>query len=116
MVNLFEESDSEDERTEVFAHIKSISNSLTTTIEHLNEIVKINTEIDKEKQLISFDEVFKTVMSVLQSNIDSTNAKIDYDFSASPVISYIPAYLESILQNLLTNAHKIPSPRPQAGR
>src|SRR6185503_10672977 len=79
MVNLFEESDSEDERTEVFAHIKSISNSLTTTIEHLNEIVKIHTEIDKERQVIEFEEVFKMVMDPLRSNIESTGAKIEYD-------------------------------------
>jgi len=115
MVNLFEESDSEDERTEVFAHIKSISNSLTTTIEHLNEIVKIHTEIDQEKQTLEFEEVFKMVMGALQSNIESTSAKIEYDFSKCPVISYIPAYLESILQNLLTNALKYrhPDRRPE---
>ena len=115
MVNLFEESDSEDERTEVFAHIKSISNSLTTTIEHLNEIVKIHTEIDKEKQVLEFEEVFKMVMGVLQGNIESTNAKIEYDFTKCPMISYIPAYLESILQNLLTNALKYrhPDRRPE---
>jgi len=110
MVNLFDESDSTDERAEVFAHIKSISNSLTTTIEHLNEIVKIHTEIDKEKQVLDFEEVFKLVMSAVQSNIESTHAKIIYDFSKSPTINYIPAYLESILQNLLTNALKYRHP------
>jgi len=115
MVNLFEESDSEDERTEVFAHIKSISNSLTTTIEHLSEIVKIHTEIDKERQILEFEEVFKMVMGALHSNIESTSAKIEYDFSRCPVINYIPAYLESILQNLLTNALKYrhPDRRPE---
>src|ERR1700712_2656792 len=41
MVNLHQESESAEDRVEVFAHIKSISNSLITTIEHLNEIVKI---------------------------------------------------------------------------
>jgi PAS domain-containing protein/two-component sensor histidine kinase len=110
MVNLFEESDSEDEKGEVFAHIRSISNSLTTTIEHLNEIVKINTELDKEKQLLDFEEVLKVVMDAVQGNIESANAKIEYDFSKAPVISYIPAYLESIMQNLLTNALKYRHP------
>ncbi len=115
MVNLFEESDSDDERKEVFAHIKSISNSLTTTIEHLNEIVKIHTEIDKDRQVLEFEEIFKTVMGALRNNIESTNAKIEYDFTKCPVISYIPAYLESILQNLLTNSLKYhhPDRRPE---
>lgn len=110
MVNLFEESESEDERTEVFAHIKSLSNSLTTTIEHLNEIVKIHTEVDKDKQVLDFEEVFKMVISALKGNIESLGAKIDYDFSKCPTIDYVPAYMESILQNLLTNALKYRHP------
>ncbi len=110
MVNLFEESESPEDRAEVFSHIKSISNSLITTIDHLNEIVKIHTEIDRERKTLEFEEVFKTVLSALQSNIESTEAKIEYDFTKCPVISYIPAYLESIFQNLLTNALKYRHP------
>ncbi len=106
MVNLHEDSTSEDDRTEVFAHIKSISNSLSTTIEHLNEIVKIQTDVEQERKTISFEDSFKNVISALQSNIESIDAYIDYDFSKCPVINYIPAYLESILQNLLTNSLK----------
>ena len=110
MVNLFEESESEDERAEVFAHIKSISSGLITTIEHLNEIVKINTETDIERKMLVFEDVFKMVVSALQSNIESADAKIEYDFTGCPVISYIPAYLESIFQNLLTNSLKYRHP------
>lgn len=106
MVNLHDESESEDERTEVFAHIKSISNNLKTTIDHLNEIVKIQTDLDQERKTLEFEQVFKDVMSVLQSNIEAADAKIEYDFTKCPVINYIPAYLESILQNLLTNSLK----------
>jgi PAS domain-containing protein/two-component sensor histidine kinase len=106
MVKLHEESESADDRAEVFAHIKSISDSLCTTIEHLNEIVKIHTDTEKETKTLEFESVFKSVISALQSNIDSTDAKIEYDFTQCPVINYIPAYLESILQNLLTNSLK----------
>jgi signal transduction histidine kinase len=113
MVNLFEESESEDDRTEVFAHIKSISSSLITTIEHLNEIVKINTETDLERKILVFEDVFKMVVSALESNIESANAKIEYDFTKCPVINYIPAYLESIFQNLLTNSLKYRHPDRQ---
>ncbi|MGN6395533.1 MAG: PAS domain-containing sensor histidine kinase [Mucilaginibacter sp.] len=110
MVNLHEESESAEDRAEVFAHIKSISSSLATTVEHLNEIVMIHTETDKERKTLEFEGVFKTVVSALQSNIDSTNARVEYDFNQCPVIEYIPAYLESIFQNLLTNALKYRHP------
>ncbi|MDP9048589.1 MAG: PAS domain-containing sensor histidine kinase, partial [Bacteroidota bacterium] len=106
MVNLHEESQSAEDRAEVFSHIKSISGSLNSTIEHLNEIVKIHTDINKERKSVDFEVIFKNVVSALQTNIDNTGAQIQYDFSQCPVINYIPAYLESILQNLMTNALK----------
>jgi len=106
MVNLHEESESASDQAEVFAHIKSISNSLHTTIEHLNEIVKMHTDPARRRKNIEFESVFKNVLSALKSNIDNTGAKIDYDFSGCPQINYIPAYLESIFQNLLTNSLK----------
>lgn len=106
MVNLHEESGSAADRAEVFSHIKSISSSLNSTIEHLNEIVKIHTDINKERKAVEFEVIFKNVVSALQNNIANTGAEVGYDFTQCPVINYIPAYLESILQNLLTNALK----------
>ncbi|XHR95714.1 PAS domain-containing protein [Mucilaginibacter sp. UC70_90] len=40
MVNLFEQTETTEEREEIFPHIKTISDSLDLTIEHINEIVK----------------------------------------------------------------------------
>ena len=113
MVNLHNETDSDDERSEVFEHIRSLSNSLITTVEHLNEIVKINTDLEAERKVVEFEAIFKNVLSALQNNIESTQARVAYDFSKCPVINYIPAYLESILQNLLTNAIKYRHPDRQ---
>ena len=106
MVNLFKESDSQEEKDEVFEHIKSISSNLNTTVKHLDEIVKIQTEASQEKPVINFEGVFTSIMGALQNNIRESNAKIEYDFSKAPEVTYIPAYLDSILQNLLTNAIK----------
>jgi len=106
MVNLFKESDSQEEKDEVFEHIKSISSNLNTTVKHLDEIVKIQTDAGQEKPVINFEEVFTSIMGALQNNIRESSAKIEYDFSKAPEVTYIPAYLDSILQNLLTNAIK----------
>jgi signal transduction histidine kinase len=76
----------------------------------LSEIVKIQTEIGKERKRLDFEAAFKNVISALESNIESTKAVIEYDFSKCPDVNYIPAYLESILQNLLTNALKYRQP------
>jgi signal transduction histidine kinase len=110
MVNLFDQTDEEDDRKEIFTHIKAISGSLSTTIEHLSEIVKIQSEIAKERKKLSFETTLKTVLSALESNIKSSGAKIEYDFSECPEVFYIPAYLESIFQNLVTNSIKYRHP------
>lgn len=106
MVNLFKESDSQEEKDEVYEHIKSISSNLSTTVRHLDEIIKIQSEVSNERPVIKFEEVFTSIMGVLQANIREADAKIEYDFSKAPEVEYIPAYLDSILQNMLTNAIK----------
>ncbi len=110
MVNLHDQTAEEGDKKEIFSHIKSISESLKTTIDHLSEIVKIQTEIGKERKLLDLESTFKNVMSALESNINTTQADIAYDFSKSPEVNYIPAYLESIFQNLLTNSLKYRHP------
>lgn len=106
MVNLFEQTEEEEERNEIFSHLKTISDSLNLTIEHLNEIVKIQTETTKERKLVEFEPMFKNIRSALKNNIEAINAIVEYDFSQCGEIGYIPAYMESILQNLLTNSLK----------
>lgn len=110
MVKLHDETELPDDKAEILSHIKSISDSLSATIEHLNEIVQIQTEITNERTVVDFETVFKNIISALKSNIDTLEATITYDFSRCPQIHYIPAYMESILQNLLTNALKYSSP------
>ncbi|MBS1502671.1 MAG: PAS domain-containing protein [Bacteroidetes bacterium] len=110
MVNLFEQMEENDDRKEIFNHIRSISNSLNTTIEHLSEIVKIQAEIGKERKQLDFEATLKTVLLALESNIKSSGARIEYDFSLCPDVYYISAYLESIFQNLITNAIKYRHP------
>jgi signal transduction histidine kinase len=110
MVDLHDQTEIPDDKKEIFTHIKSISESLKTTIDHLSEIVKIQTEIGKERKRLNFETTFKNILSALESNIETTHADIQYDFSNCPEINYIPAYLESIFQNLLTNSLKYRHP------
>jgi signal transduction histidine kinase len=110
MVNLFDQTEISEDRLEIFSHIKSISNSLKTTIEHLSEIVKIQSEIDMDRKRLDFELTLKNVLSALENNIKATQAVVEYDFSKCPDVNYIPAYLESIFQNLLTNSLKYKHP------
>jgi two-component sensor histidine kinase len=106
MVQMHDQTQVRDDQAEIFSHIRYISNSLSSTIEHLDEIVKIQLETTHEKKPIEFEPLFKNLLGLLSSNIHSCNAQIQYDFSRCPGVDYIPAYMESIMQNLLTNSLK----------
>ncbi|WP_342645206.1 ATP-binding protein [Mucilaginibacter sp. CSA2-8R] len=110
LVRLYQESEEPDEQKEIFKHIFAISNSLNTTIEHLNQIVKIESDIKQERQRTDIESLLKNVLNALDSNIQSADAQVHYDFTACPSIMYIPAYLESIFHNLLTNSLKYRDP------
>lgn len=110
MVNIYEEDISADDKKEIFTNIRSISESLATTIDHLNEIVKIQTEISKELKPVDLAQAFKSTQNALDTNISETRAIICADFSLCPVVNYVPAYMESIFLNLLTNSLKYRQP------
>ena len=110
MVNLFEETKLKNDKLEIFSHIKTISESLSATMGHLDEIVKIQSEISRERKPVNFENIYNNVTSALKANITAANAVIKTDFSKAEQIDYIPAYLESIFQNLITNALKYKHP------
>jgi signal transduction histidine kinase len=110
MVNLHEEASALEDRSEIFNHIKMVSGTLSNMIQHLNEIVKIDTEKNSEKTLIEFDLLFKNIVNALQTNIQNAGAIVRYDFSKCKSVRYLPAYLESIFHNLLTNSLKYRHP------
>lgn len=105
MIDIYENSQL-NKRPKVFAHIQSVSDSLSATIGHLDEIVSVQLATTEEKKTIDISALFKNITSLLHQNIQNCDARIVADFSECPEIEYVPAYLESIFQNLLTNALK----------
>lgn len=110
MLNMFEDAKPAQDRNEIFQNIKTISESLNATMGHLDEIVRVQSEITREKKVVNFETIFNNVTSALKANIIAADAAITTDFSRCQEIDYIPAYLESIVQNLLTNAIKYKHP------
>ena len=114
LVALIDRIKEPDQRQELIDQLKDISHNLNTTITHLNEVVTIQTN-KQQKELIRFEEILKLVTTGIGQFIKINNASITHDFNDCPEIEYIPAYLESILLNLITNAikYKDPSRNPK---
>jgi signal transduction histidine kinase len=63
-----------------------------------------------KKERISFEAMFNQVTESIAEQIKKINAEIKIDFSECTYIDYPPLHLQSIMQNLLTNALKYRQP------
>lgn len=90
----------------VWENITKTIRNLDETIVELNDVVKTSWELDKNKRTLKFQKVLDKVLNGVRNDLVNTNANIVADFSAYPSIYYPKVYLESILQNLVTNSLK----------
>lgn len=107
LINSF---DNAEEKLDLLSNVEDIAKSLNETIEHLNEVVTIQTSTNKSKTLIKFENILNQVLTSISQIIAKGKATINADFSELKEIEYIPAYLESIMLNLITNAIKYRHP------
>jgi PAS domain S-box-containing protein len=107
MIEFYEESNSNRDKLDYFNHIKSIGKSLFDTVNDLEDIVKV--QINKkalETHPLNLVDYINRALKVLKADIKDYNASINVDVSESIYIDFLPAYLESILLNIFTNAIK----------
>lgn len=102
-LTLLDAVSSKEEEQELMDGLKEISASLSDTIIHLSEIVSINTKDIAPTKDVSFQKTLDGVLHSIHNLVNESNTKIKADFEALQAIDYFPAYLESILLNLITN-------------
>ena len=108
-MELLKDASQEDEK-DLKNNLFRISESLNTTVEHLNEIVSAQNKSLKEKETVYFSETLKSVLNSLSLHIRENEGEVFSEFSEVPSIEYIPFYMESILMNLISNAIKYRHP------
>ncbi|HZJ19116.1 MAG TPA: PAS domain S-box protein, partial [Pricia sp.] len=100
----------ESERKNLLNMLRDASESLNETVLHLNEVVQVKVDaLDKIKRV----NLYRTIMSVKKNLgllLENKNAVCHVDIDKNLKIRGIPAYLDSIFLNLLTNSIKYSSP------
>jgi signal transduction histidine kinase len=84
--------------------------NLQQTLLHLNEVVDVNaTGAESLSRLNLVSEIHK-IGTVLSGSLKQANAELSVKVAPDIEIEYDPAYLESILLNLLSNSIKYRNP------
>lgn len=101
---------SEEEKKNIIGMLIDASDNLLETLENLNEVVAISTNTNLEKKPINLNEKIKIVQQNLAAFLLNNNAKIVNSISDDVHIKAVPAYIESILMNFITNGVKYKDP------
>lgn len=104
IIALIESAESEEERKEMMLLLKSVSDSLDETMEHLNEVVNINTNINLSIKPLNLNNYVDKAKEVLTDQIQTNEVTFITNIPENATINYNSAYLESILYNLISNA------------
>lgn len=108
---LYKESQTEEERAILFEKFETVIHNLSATLNELVDALKIQEDTGRKRESLLFEDVFKKVRDSMIGKIMETEAVVSYNFTKAPAIEYPRLYLESILQNLLSNSLKYRSPQ-----
>lgn len=114
ITTLIDLSESEEERNQMIQLLKSVSTSLNETMLHLNEVININTNINLVIKPLNLSRYIISSTNNLSEQILLQDITIESTIPHNLIINYNPAYLESILYNLISNAirYKHPDRKP----
>lgn len=95
------------EENEIITMLSSASSNLQETIQHLSEIVNMHSSIESTMEPIAIRPVLKKTIENVSSQIKQHGKiAISLDVADTHTVKAVPAYLESIFLNFITNAIK----------
>ena len=95
---------------ELFEHIKSASNNMSETVDHLSEIVEIQNPIKNTLVPINLRKRVKKSIQNVQTTISQINGEVVIKVKRDLMVFGISSYVDSIILNMLTNSIKYRSP------
>lgn len=104
----------ESEKTKILGMLTDASDNLMETLENLNQVVAINTNVNLDKKPILLKTKIDTVGQNLSAYLRDNHARLVNLVHEDLEIKVIPAYIDSILMNFMTNAVKYKNPEVDA--
>ena len=113
LLHFYDEADTNREKLELIDHLKTVSTSLANTIKNLNEIVSKQHIKKIEREHLNIHQYIENTIKILDLDIVKKQAIIKNNVDRNLFIYANSSYLESIIQNLASNALKYSHPERQ---
>ena len=110
LLGFYDEAESIAEKNDLINHLKTVSNSLTNTIDNLSDIVHQQTNRFIELETLNVNEYINNVKKLLELEIANKGAIVNNNVDDGLYLYSNAAYLESIMLNLASNALKYSHP------
>ncbi|WP_052825902.1 PAS domain-containing sensor histidine kinase [Neotamlana nanhaiensis] len=91
---------------EIFPLLKQAVDHLGETVDNLNEVASINTKKNIQLEPLGLLDTVNTITKSIAAQIIASKADISINIASHIKVMAIPAYLDSIVLNFLTNAIK----------
>ncbi|MDF9798462.1 PAS domain S-box-containing protein [Catalinimonas alkaloidigena] len=101
----------EEEKKILLENITGISSSLSETITYLTEVVRIQTDVDGQKESLNLKHFLDKTINTLSADLRKTDGEIVVSVDEETEIIFNSAYLDSVLLNFLSNALKYRHPK-----
>ncbi len=99
-----------EELKNIHAMLLDATNSLSETIEHLNDVVYVKTNVTENLKSVNLLTTIKNIENSIKGLINKYEATTVINVSKVHQVKAVPAYIESIFLNLYTNALKYSDP------
>ncbi|MCL6268012.1 PAS domain-containing sensor histidine kinase [Flagellimonas myxillae] len=100
----------EKEKQRIMKMLFHASDNLLDTLENLNEVVDISTNVNLDKKSLNLGENITKMQQNLSAFLEENQVEFENFIPDDLMVLSVPAYLESILLNLVTNAVKYRHP------
>ena len=110
LVQLLEEAETPEQGAMFRQMLKTSTEKLAETIVNLNDIITVNSNLNKPQEPRSLRVEINKALEALSVLIHQNNITVQTDVPADLTVNVVPAYLDSILLNLISNAVKYRSP------
>jgi PAS domain S-box-containing protein len=110
VLGLLEEAEKEEEKEHFLGLLRLSTSKLDETLHNLNEVISIQSNPNQPKTKLPLNREINKTLDILRSDLLHTKAMVLNEVAPHITVEVVPAYLDSILLNLLSNALKYRKP------